>query len=298
MSAPASLTYVSGDVNDADEILGRSLGSLLRERCGLDDAQIDEIRRHQSTHGTLFGESARARGLVQAKDLSAALADQRGSDRATRAASVASDGRVLTNDAREATQRVFRDLHAKLLQAVNGGGAFVDEGRAIAVISPQAGDGRSFVAANLAVAASQLGLRTLLVDADLHQPNQHDVFGLPPGRGLAGLLRGHLDHDLLRHVPGVPGLRLLPAGAAVRDGMMLLRRSAFGEFLRTAAQRFDVVLVDTPPGLGGPVAIEVTRHCDAAIAVGRRGKTSIAAMKDLLRLGGHCRVAGVVMNAA
>jgi receptor protein-tyrosine kinase len=298
MSAPPSLTYVSGDVNDSDEILGRSLGSLLRERCGLDDAQIDEIRHHQSTHGTLFGESAKALGLVQAKDLSAALADQRGSDPATRSASVASDGGVLTNDAREATQRVFRDIHAKLLQAADRGGASADDGRAIAVISPQAGDGRSFVAANLAVAASQLGLRTLLVDADLHQPNQHEVFGLPPGRGLAGLLRGHLDHDLLRYVPGVPGLRLLPAGTAVRDGMTLLRRSVFREFLRTAAQRYDVVFVDTPPGLDGSVAIEVARHCNAAIAVGRRNKTSIAAMKDLLRLSGHCRVAGVVMNAA
>lgn len=298
--APAPLLSYQVAVDATrQEILGRSLGDLLRQRCGLDDAQIEAVRQHQADHGTLFGESAQALGLVTAQDLGQALAEQRRDVAVLEQGPAAIDARSRADDSGDDTLGTFRDIQARLMQATASSGDPADSGLAIAVISPDSGDGRTHIAANLAVAASELGLRTLLVDADLRQPSQHEVFGLQPSRGLAGALRGHLDQDLIRDVPGVPGLRLLPAGAAVANGMPLLQLPVFRDLLRAAAKRFDVVLVDTPPGLSGPAALEVARHCDAVVAVGRRGQTPIAALDALLRLAASpTRVAGVVMNAA
>jgi Mrp family chromosome partitioning ATPase len=298
-AVPLSLENDSPGIATQPDVCARSIGSLLRERCGLDDDQIAVIRSHQEAHRMLFGEAARALGLVQAADLAAALADQRRDaallDPAKAPSAPARRGDVPAQDG----LAVFRDLHARLMESVPRPDSGYDVGRAIAVVSPDQGDGRSYVTANLAVAASQMGLRTLLVDADLRAPSQHEAFGLEMAKGLASLLRGNLEHDLLRPVPGVPGLRVLTAGATLRHSMPLLRREVLRQFVRAAAKHFDIVLVDTPSGLAGPEAIEVARHCDAVVAVGRRGKTSIASMDALLQLAGSpTRVAGVVMNAA
>lgn len=298
-AVPLALENDSPRIVAQPDVCARSIGSLLRERCGLDDDQIAAIRSHQEAHGMLFGEAARALGLVKAADLGAALADQRRDaallDPAKAPGASARRGGVPVQDG----LAVFRDLHARLMEVVARPGAGVDAGRAIAVVGPDEGDGRSYVAANLAVAASQMGLRTLLVDADLRGPTLHKVFRLELPKGLADVLLGNVEPDLLRHVPSVPGLRVLTAGATVPNSMPLLRTEALRQFVRAAGEHFDVVLVDTPPGLAGPESLEVARHCDAVVAVGRRGKTTMAAMDAMLRLaGGPTRVAGVVMNAA
>ena len=85
---------------------------------------------------------------------------------------------------------------------------------ALAVVSPGSGEGRSYITANLAVLFSQLGKRTLLIDADLRRPRQHRIFGLPGRIGLSGVLAGRAGAEAVCEIKPLPGLSVLPAGAA------------------------------------------------------------------------------------
>ena len=98
---------------------------------------------------------------------------------------------------------------------------------ALAIMSPGAGEGRSFIAANLAIVFSQLGERTLLVDADLRTPSQQDLFKLGNNGGLSGLMANRVGSDAITRVPPLPGLYVLPAGAVPPNPQELLGRPAF-----------------------------------------------------------------------
>ena len=86
--------------------------------------------------------------------------------------------------------------------------------KALAVVSPDAGEGRSFIAANLAVVFSQLGERTLLIDADLRNPSQHQLFRLPNKLGLSSILAGRAElEETVTRIPGLIDVSVMPAGA-------------------------------------------------------------------------------------
>ena len=123
------------------------------------------------------------------------------------------------------------------------------ERKALAIVSPSHGEGRSFIAANLAIVFSQLGERTLLVDADLRTPCQHELFKLGNTPGLSGLLAGSSNHHAVLRVPSLPGLSVLPAGAVPPNPQELLGRPAFVEAVYTLSRDFDVIIIDTPAGL-------------------------------------------------
>src|SRR4029079_13041647 len=86
-----------------------------------------------------------------------------------------------------------------------------DNGRkSLVIASPDGGEGRSYIAANLAIVFSQLGARTLLVYADLRNPRQHLIFALPEGQGLSTILSGRSEHKATFPVPGMTRLSVLP----------------------------------------------------------------------------------------
>ena len=84
--------------------------------------------------------------------------------------------------------------------------------RILAIASPCAREGRSFIAANLAVVFSQLGQRTLLMDADFRAPRQQSIFNISDRFGLSSALSGRADLSAAVPVPGLTGLAVLPAG--------------------------------------------------------------------------------------
>src|SRR6185436_2788796 len=119
--------------------------------------------------------------------------------------------------------------------------------RTLAVVSPGSQEGRSYVAANLAIVFSQLGLRTLLIDADMRAPRQHSLFNIPDRVGLSAAISGRGDHRSAVAVPGMNGLAVLPAGTIPPNPQELLSRATFASLLKDAQNDFDIVLVDTPP---------------------------------------------------
>jgi capsular exopolysaccharide synthesis family protein len=173
-----------------------------------------------------------------------------------------------------------------------------DPRHALAVISPDAGDGKTYCAANLAVTLAQLGGRTLLVDADMRSPRQHEVFRLKNQSGLSGILSGRADKQVIQQVPGITSLFVLPVGTTPPNPLELVERQAFGLLMRELMSKFDHVIVDTPAASQGADASVISARCGAALVIARRNVARVSALHDLVAslTGSPARLVGAVMN--
>jgi receptor protein-tyrosine kinase len=173
--------------------------------------------------------------------------------------------------------------------------------KVLAVVSPGKGDGRSFIAANLAVVFAQQGERTLLIDADLRAPagqGQAALFKLPSGLGLSSILAGRAGMEIAQPVPNLPRLSVLAAGARPPNPQELLGRLAFMQMLSAASQEFDVVLIDTPSGDDFADADIIASRAGAALMVARKNLSATPGIKHLAQRLQQCDVAllGSVLN--
>jgi protein-tyrosine kinase len=170
--------------------------------------------------------------------------------------------------------------------------------KVLAVVSPGKGEGRSFIAANLAIVFAQQGERTLLIDGDLRAARQQTLFKLGRSVGLSGILAGRADLDAAVQVVSLPGLSVLPAGAVPPNPQELLGRGAFGALLKAAAQQFDVIIIDTPAGSDYADAEIIAARAGAALLVARKNQSLVpAAAKLASRLqDGGVALIGSVLN--
>jgi receptor protein-tyrosine kinase len=116
--------------------------------------------------------------------------------------------------------------------------------RPVCLLGLHHGDGRTFLACNLAIAFAQANLRTLLVDLDLRTPGLHKLFGLQAGVGVAGLLMGQ--HVRPHTVDSRGFLDVLPAGPRVPNPQELVSHTVLAELLRDLNERYDAVVIDGP----------------------------------------------------
>jgi non-specific protein-tyrosine kinase len=171
----------------------------------------------------------------------------------------------------------------------------------IVVTSAQSREGKSTVAANLAVTMAQAGKRVLLVDADLRRPSLHRLFGLSNRHGLTDLLlserRAVEDVALDTHVPG---LQVLPSGPQPPNPSEALGSRRMRQVLEEMRQIADVVILDSPPLLAVADGLVLGATVDAAILVVRSGGTrrtlAQRAKEQLDRV--EARLLGIVVNAA
>ena len=158
--------------------------------------------------------------------------------------------------------------------------------KVITIVSPGSGEGRSFIAANLAIVFAQQGERTLLIDADLRAKParaQNALFKLGKSAGLSGILAHRAGLEVAQLVPGLPGLAVLPAGATPPNPQELLGRPAFGDLLRMASQQFDVIIIDTPAGTEFADAEITAARAGAALLVARKNKSLVPQANQLAR---------------
>jgi receptor protein-tyrosine kinase len=189
---------------------------------------------------------------------------------------------------------VFRDLRAQVM--LRPGGA---EPSALAIVSPESGDGRTHIAANLAVVFSQMGQRTVLVDANLRAPRLHTLFDLPPRPGLTAILADRQLAGGLDRVALLPNLHVLQVGAPPPNPQELVQRDTFRVLLRELTRKFDRVIVDTPAAQGTADARVIAAACAQALVIGRRDHSTARHLRELVE-GLRARqvdLVGVVMNA-
>lgn len=169
----------------------------------------------------------------------------------------------------------------------------------VLVTSAGVGEGKSTTAANLGVAFARAGSRTLLIDADMRRPQLHNFFGLSLEPGLHQLLQGQLSFASESLEVGVPNLSVLTAGeVSGGDASELIGSQRMQELLSAARERFDVIIVDSPPALAVSEAKIIAPKANATLLIAQAGETKEKELDytvhELERVGGH--VLGVVFN--
>lgn len=205
--------------------------------------------------------------------------------------------------ASEAYRELSAGIRFLLLTSRQDGEAVGDQdngraGRSLMMTSALAGDGKSSTAANLAVAAARVGLRTVLVDADLRRPTVGNRFGLGRTTGLSDvLLSGSRPSDHAVKV-GIDNLVVLTAGTIPPNPNELLASRAMRELHHRLTEQADLVIYDTPAALAVPDVLELGHLVDLTILVARQGTTGrrqlSGAIERLEQAG--TTVGGLVLN--
>jgi capsular exopolysaccharide synthesis family protein len=170
--------------------------------------------------------------------------------------------------------------------------------RSILVTSAVPGEGKSTVAAHLAVAHAQQKQKTLLVDADLRRPSVHKRFQVPGTLGLSTVLVSETPwQEVLARLEWLPGLDILPAGPPSRRAADLIGRG-LPEILDAASAQYDLVILDAPPLLGFAEPLQMATAVDGVIVVTLAGETNRKAVASVLNTLQRLRanVVGLVLN--
>ena len=187
----------------------------------------------------------------------------------------------------------YRGVRTALYFSTHGAGHQV-----IQVTSPNVSDGKSTLAANLAVSIAQSGKRTLLIDADFRKPRIHKIFNVPAQVGMASVMAGQCDLGSATQQTAVPNLSVMPCGPRPVNPAELLTSPKFKELLEELRHQFDFVVVDTPPILVVTDPAVVAPRVDGVvlcIRVTKNGRPYAERAREVLASLG-ANVLGVVVN--
>lgn len=273
----------------------RSIGDIIRQTKNLTPEQVDAIVEHQRQHGMRFGEAAIALGLASDSDVVFALSQQFHYPYTPDERRATNTELVVASQPFGKQAEAFRAIRSQLMMKVFNPH---DPKRALAVVSADSGDGKTFFTANLGVALAQLGGRTLVVDADMRAPRLHELFGIPNVSGLSGILSGRQEDNVIYQAPDIPSLYVMPVGVTPPNPLELLERPAFRLLMGELLRKFDHVIVDSPAQNHGSDAAVVASKCGAALVLARKGKTKVSRLEELVGTltASAAKLAGVVVN--
>ncbi|MEO1129577.1 MAG: polysaccharide biosynthesis tyrosine autokinase [Planctomycetota bacterium] len=171
--------------------------------------------------------------------------------------------------------------------------------KSIVVSSGMPGSGTTSVIANLGANAAMTDLRVLIIDANTRRPAVHRVFDRPVGPGLAEILRGETTLDAAVGTTDVEGLSILAAGFERTNSFERLNTPSMAALLEEAKQKYDLILIDTPPAVVASDGLALATVCDASVLVVRaysEKRGLIARVRNQLGEA-HAEFLGVVVNA-
>ena len=278
--------------------VSRSLGGILIDSGLLKPDDAERVLLLQKEHNLRFGDAAVRLGLLTEADIQYALSRQFSYAYLRKT----SDDKKPVSEELVAAYEPFsprvEQLRAIRSQLMLRWFDKADQRQVLTVVGTERGEGRSYLAANLAVVFSQLGERTLLVDADLRNPRQHELFYLENKVGFSTVLSGRSREEAIVRIPDLAGLCVLPAGPVPPNPLELLNRLNFDEFMIQVKATFDVVIIDTPAMSAGEDAAMIAVRTGAALAVARSAQTKVAAFADLVQglMNAGVSVVGSVLN--
>jgi receptor protein-tyrosine kinase len=274
----------------------RHIGAILVDEGKLTPSDAEQVLARQRELGWRFGEAAIELNLITDGDLRQALSKQYEFPYLISGPDGVGKELIAAWNPFHPTVEELRVVRTQLLMRW-----FNPEAgrRALAITSACAREGRSFIAANLAVVFSQLGQRTLLIDADFRAPRQQSIFNVPDRFGLSSVLSGRTDLSAALPVSGLTGLSVLPAGPLPPNPLELLSRASFAAVLAKAQSEYDVILIDTP---------SLSEHADAQCVAFRTGDALLVTREHHTRVtqveraarelsDASARIVGTLMNA-
>ena len=170
--------------------------------------------------------------------------------------------------------------------------------RVVQITSPEVGDGKTTLAANLAVSAANSGKRVLLLDADFRRPKVQKLFGLKGPDGLAAILEGKVELDEATRDTPVDNLWIIPCGKRTKNPADLLTAHRFAELVDVVREKYDMVILDSPPLLAVTDPAAIAPRVDTVVLVtrlaNRTREATTRAREMLASLGAS--VLGIVVN--
>lgn len=154
--------------------------------------------------------------------------------------------------------------------------------RVVLLTSARPSEGKTSVTLNLAITLAQSGRQVVVVDADLRAGNCHTLLGLPNRYGLVHLLNDDLPLDAVLQRTVVDGLYFITRGPVPPDPAKLLGSDRMKEVLKGLQERFDLVLIDTPPAIAVSDAVVLSVQCDGVLLVLRAQKTPAGAIQRVV----------------
>ncbi len=170
--------------------------------------------------------------------------------------------------------------------------------RVVLITSAHPGEGKTTITLNLGIALAQSGRSVVVVDADLRKGNCHSHLAIPNRRGLTHILTDGLPLDVCVQSTAVTGFSLLPRGVAPSNPTEILGSNEMRELLTALRQRFDFVMIDTPPAIAISDAMVLSAWCDGVLLVVRNQNTTTDAVRhvvDRLQAVG-APIVGAVLN--
>lgn len=277
---------------------GLSIGAILIDSGRLSAIDAEKILREQKLNNLRFGDAAIKLGVLKEEDIQFALSRQFDYPYLVSGDNTISEEVVAAFTPFLPVVEQLRALRSQLL--LRRFDADVNH-RMLAIVSPGAKEGRSFIAANLAVVFSQLGEKTLLIDADMRSPRQHTFFKTATGAGLSAVLSGRSRvEEAIVKIQSLLGLSVLPAGATPPNPQELLTRDVFSNMLKDISHQYDVIIIDTPQSLVSADAETIAARAGAAMLVARKHRTSTSALQALAVRLQHANVSlvGTLLNDA
>jgi len=168
----------------------------------------------------------------------------------------------------------------------------------IAVSSPNPAEGKTTTVTNTAIALSQTGARVLIIDSDMRKPRIHAVFGGENGIGLSNFLSGNMELKSIVKRSEIPNLFYIASGPIPPNPSELLGSKLFRTTVQFLGEKFDHIVLDSPPILGFADSIILSTFVDGIILVVQGGKTPIETLqraKDALNQV-NAKILGVVIN--
>lgn len=272
------------------------IGQRLVELGYLKAESIPMISAAQLKWGVRFGEAAVRLGLVSIDAVREALSRQYSFPYLPMREDAFPAELVMIMDPKHVMAESIRTLRSQLaLRWLNEFGR-----KCLSVVSTQRKEGRSFIAANLAVAFAQMNERTLLIDMDLRNPRQHEIFRVDNRQGLSSVLIGRKSLGEISGVRSHEALSVLSAGPTPPNPQELLGPRLIAPILKELRSRYDVVIIDTPAWSSGADAQIIGAQTGSALLVSQPGTSSQRAthglVKSLRDVG--VSIVGAVMNQA
>ena len=262
----------------------------------LTEEQTQRVLSYQAEHGLDFDQAARALGFISDDDLDRArellinsLALQGASRRSV------SEELVVINEPTSLRAEAMRLLRSQIIaQHINVGR------RGIVMAAPVEGVGCTYMTSNLAVAVSQVGVKTLIVDCNMRSPRIDQVFGLDPNApGLSSFLSVQVARpERVVQANVLPNLSVITAGPPVLLPQELLSSNRFRDGVNTLLREFDLVVFDTPPANSSADALTVGGVVGYALVLARRDHSYFRDVTTLVTQlkSTRCSVIGSVLN--
>ncbi|MCR8925023.1 CpsD/CapB family tyrosine-protein kinase [Priestia megaterium] len=166
------------------------------------------------------------------------------------------------------------------------------------ITSPKEAEGKSTMAANLAVSMAQQKDKILLIDANLRKPVIHDIFNIQNTGGLTGVLENEVTFEEAVYQTRIDNLDILTSGAALSNFVELLGNKKMESLLTRFTDCYDAVLIDSPAVLAFPETRVLSTYCEGVVLILKRGKTEIEKIEEAKRVLdiAEARLVGVIVN--